>query len=143
MIGFQDLRGRRVISRSSAAPLGEVSDLTLDLRAGKVAAFHVGKGRKARAVDWARIHGVGADAVVVEDDDALTELGDRLSPLGRPALSDLGNALGDVSDVDFDEETGQLATVTTPAGPVEADRLVVVGPFAVIVSARESAQVPG
>ena len=143
MTTFRELKGTRVISRASAETLGKVADLTFDLGSGRVAALLIGKGRKAHALRWEQVHGVGPDAVVAETDEALTEPGEELSPLGHPTLSELGNALGPITDVEFEGETGRLVSVTTTSGTVAADRLLVVGPYATIIAAREDAEVPG
>jgi uncharacterized protein YrrD len=143
VIAFSTIRGQRVVSRSTAETLGKVDDITLDVGSRQVATFQLGKGRKAQALPWANVYGVGPDAVVAEGDASLLDAGGLQSPINHLSLSDLGNALGDITDVEFDEQTGQLASVTTPAGVIEADRLLVVGPYATIVAAREGSAVPG
>lgn len=140
---LSELRGRKVVSRSSAEQLGEVSDLTVDLATSHVRALSLGKGRKAREVAWSDLHSVGPDAVIVEGDDRVVDATDAASPIGRLTLSDSGNALGDLSDVTFDEESGKISSVTTMQGEVEADRLLAVGSYAVIIATREEAEVPG
>lgn len=142
---LSELRGRRVVSRSSAETLGEVSDVLLSpatLGAWSVSALVLGKGRKAQSVGWPQIVGVGPDAVVVTDDDAASEQHDR-SPMGRLALSELGNAAGLVTDVEFDETTGALISLATETVLIEGDRLLADGPYALIVAAREGAEFPG
>jgi uncharacterized protein YrrD len=141
---LSELRGRKVVSRSSAEQLGEVTDLTVDLATSHVRALSLGKGRKAREVAWSDLHSVGPDAVIVEEDDRVVDAPPAAaSPVGRLTLSDSGNALGDLSDVTFDEESGKISSVTTVQGEVEADRLLAVGPYAVIIATREEAEVPG
>jgi uncharacterized protein YrrD len=140
---LSELRGRRVVSRASAETLGEVSDVLLATNPASVAALQIGKGRKAGAIGWAQIVGVGPDAVVVTDDDATSPQPNAQSPMGRLVLSELGNAVGAVTDVEFDETNGALISLATDAALIEGDRLVADGPYAIIVSAREGAQFPG
>ena len=142
---LSELRGRRAVSRSSAETLGEVSDVLLARApqgAWSVSALVLGKGRKSQAVGWAQIVGIGPDAVVVTDDDAASEQTDR-SPMGRLALSELGNAAGVISDVEFDETNGTLISLATESVLIEGDRLMADGPYALIIAAREGTEFPG
>jgi uncharacterized protein YrrD len=140
---LSELRGRRVVSRASAETLGDVSDLLLSVNPSKVAALQIGKGRKAGAIGWAQIVGVGPDAVIVTEDDATSEQPDTQSPMGRLILSELGNEAGVVTDVEFDDTNGTLISLATDAALIEGDRLVADGPYAIIVSAREGTAFPG
>ena len=140
---LSELKGRRVVSRATAETLGDVSDLLLSVNPSAVAALTIGKGRKAGHVGWANIVGVGPDAVIVTDDDAAAEPIEGQSPIGRLVLSELGNAVGGVTDVEFDETNGTLISLATESALVEGDRLVADGPYAIIVSAREGAEFPG
>ena len=142
---LSELRGRRVVSRTSAQTLGEVSDLLLSTNPAAVAALQIGKGRKAGSVGWAQISGIGPDAVVVTDDDAVSAVSpiEGQSPMGRLVLSELGNAVGPVTDVEFDETNGTLISLATEAALIEGDRLLADGPYAIVIAAREGAEFPG
>lgn len=140
---LSELRGRRVVSRATAETLGEVSDALLSTSPAAVAALQVGKGRKAGAVPWPKIVGIGPDAVVVTDDEAAAEAVEGQSPMGRLLLSELGNAAGVVTDVEFDESTGALISLATESALIEGDRLIADGPYAIIIAAREGAEFPG
>lgn len=145
MTGMEDARGRRVISRATAEPVGEVRGYVVDAVARRVTALHVaGKGRRARLVDWAQVTGFGPDAVMIADEDALREPADEreeaaakgdLDIAGRRVLDDTGTSLGTARDAAFDEATGALGAITTEAGSVEATRLRAVGPYAIVVRA--------
>jgi uncharacterized protein YrrD len=139
---LSELQGRRVVSRSSAETLGAVSDVLLSPAPWSISALVLGKGRKAQAVGWPQIVGIGPDAVVVADDDAASEQQDR-SPIGRLALSELGNAAGPVTDVEFDETSGALISLATETVLIEGDRLLADGPYALIVATRDEAEFPG
>ena len=58
-------------------------------------------------------------------------------------MSELGNAVGAVTDVEFDESSGIVISLATDAALIEGDRLLADGPYALIVSAREGAEFPG
>ncbi len=139
---LSELRGRRVVSRASAETLGEVNDLLLSPGPWSVSALVIGKGRRAHAVAWPQIVGIGPDAVIVTDDDAASEQHDR-SPMGRLALGELGNEAGTVTDVEFDETSGTLISLATETVLIEGDRLLADGPYALIVAARDGAEFPG
>jgi uncharacterized protein YrrD len=143
---LSELRGRRVVSRSSAETLGEVSDVLLAGNPWSVAALVTGKGRKSTAFAWPDISGIGPDAVVVTNDDtgnSVSEQPDARSPMGRLVLSELGNAAGAVTDVEFDETDGTLISLATETELIEGDRIMADGPYALIVAAREGAPFPG
>jgi sporulation protein YlmC with PRC-barrel domain len=140
---LSELKGRRVVSRASAETLGDVSDLFLTTGPATVSALQVGKGRKGATVPWHLIVGIGPDAVVVTDDESAAGTAAGASPLGRLLLSELGNAAGTVTDVEFNESTGAVISLATESALVEGDRLLANGPYALIVSAREGAEFPG
>jgi len=87
--------------------------------------------------------GVGPDAVIVTDDEAASQPTEGRSPMGRLVLSELGNAVGPVTDVEFDESSGALISLATEAALIEGDRVLADGPYAIVVSARESSEFPG
>jgi uncharacterized protein YrrD len=140
---LSELRGRRVVSRASAETLGEVNDLLLAPHPWTVSALVLGKGRKAQTVDWPQIVGIGPDAVVVSVDDLPAEPKDARSPMGRLVLGELGNAAGAVTDLEFDETSGALISLTTEAALIEGDRLIVDGPYALIVAAQDGGEFLG
>ncbi len=142
---LSQLRGRRVVSRSSAETLGEVSDLLMLTPPATVSALQVGKHRKARAIPWEHIAGVGPDAIVVTDEQAEADPKETpgRSPMGRLLLSELGNAVGPVTDVEFDESSGAVISLATDAALIEGDRLLTDGPYAIIVAARDGAEFAG
>jgi uncharacterized protein YrrD len=140
---LSELRGRRVVSRSSAETLGTVSDVFLTMGPPTVSAIHIGKGRKGEAAPWPQIVGIGPDAVVVIDDESAAAPAEGASPTGRLLLSELGNAVGVVTDVEFDETNGTLISLATEAALVEGDRIIADGPYALIVAARDGAEFPG
>jgi sporulation protein YlmC with PRC-barrel domain len=102
----------------------------------------VGKRRKARLVDWQDVSGFGPDAIMIADDKALREPRDDreqaaasgdLELLGRRALSDSGNRLGEVTDVTFDPDTGAVETILVGKDEHPAASLMGAGSFAVIL----------
>ena len=135
--------GRKVISRSSAEELGPLTHLVVDVPGRRVSRLVVGKGRKARVVDWGRVSGFGPDAVILDGDDALRAPADGerglvrgdLDMVGRRALSERGNEVGTIDDVIFDPASGEILTVVVGAREHPASALLGAGSYAVVLSA--------
>jgi uncharacterized protein YrrD len=139
---FRAAVGRKAVSRASAEALGDVSRLVVDVERKTVGALVVGKGRKAKVVDWAALSGFGPDAVIVSDDGALrppTDDADRaavsgaLELIGKRALSDQGNELGKIDDVTFDPATGKLELVIAGGRERPARDLLASGSYAAVL----------
>ncbi|HSJ74124.1 MAG TPA: PRC-barrel domain-containing protein [Miltoncostaeaceae bacterium] len=137
--------GRPVVSRASAETVGELKHVIVDVGARRIVALHVaGRRRNARLVDWSSIVGFGPDGIVVEDDEAARPPADdreaavasgKLDLDGRLVLTDAGDALGAVTDVEFDDGTGGLRSIVTGEEALDAGRLRAIGPYCVIVRA--------
>ena len=143
--------GRKVVSRASADTLGAVSHLVVDARARRIQAVVVGKGRKARLVEWEHLAGFGPDAVMVTDESALREPADdrdraaadgKLELVGKRALNELGTELGTVDDVLFDPEAGALEQLTVGGRAVPATALIGSGSYAVVLARDDPAGAP-
>lgn len=147
---FNDARGRKLVSRASAEELGTISDYLLDPGRRSLAALIVGHGRKAQVVDWDQVLGFGPDAVMVSSDAALRDPADerekmacdgKLALVGRRALTEMGNEVGQVDDVAFSTTDGLIANlVVAEAGAtreVPASALLGVGSYAAVLSADQ------
>jgi uncharacterized protein YrrD len=140
---LRDAEGERVLSRATAEQLGTLRHVVVDLASRRIVALHVGGRRKrAQFVDWERIVGFGPDAIVVEGDDALrgpagddeVAVGSGKRPVvGQLALSDRGDGMGPVRDLEFDEGSGALLGVVTEDGTLAAERLRAIGSYCVIL----------
>ena len=49
-------------------------------------------------------------------------------------LTDAGEEIGPVQDVEFDPETGAVGNIVVPGGPISADRLRGLGGYALVVT---------
>jgi uncharacterized protein YrrD len=137
---WRDLRGTKVVSRSSAEKVGAIDRLVIDPGTRRVTAVQVGKGD---VVPWEAISGIGDDAVIIDDGGSVrpaaegreeqTLKGD-LDLGGRRVLSDTGNELGEVEDLEFDESTGEVTGLVTDGGRIDGDRLRAVGSYCVVVA---------
>jgi uncharacterized protein YrrD len=144
--GLRAALGRPVITRDTAETVGDVQGAVVDVPTRRVVAFQIGKGRKARVVDWASLSAVGPDAVVVQSESALREpTGEReerflkgdLSLLGARVLTDRGDVAGSLDDVEFDETSGLLVALVAGERRFPATGLHAIGSFAVVVTAED------
>lgn len=139
-----DAVGTRVLTRATADEIGRVLHVVVDPAERRIAALHVaGRRRKALLIDWTAVVGFGPDAVVVTDRDALRPPRDErerrvvsgdLELEGRLVLSDAGDAIGTVADVEFDEGSGELLTVVTDGNRHDAAGLLAIGPYCVVLA---------
>lgn len=145
---FRRAAGRKVISRASARVLGAVDHLLVDAERRRIAAVVVGRGRKARLVDWAALSGFGPDAVMVADEGALRPVADdreraaadgRLGLVGKRVLTERGNELGTLGDVTFDPKTGVLDMLRIADREIPAGSLLGSGRYAVVLDADHEA----
>ncbi|MEA2827723.1 MAG: hypothetical protein QOG43_2162 [Actinomycetota bacterium] len=143
---FRRAGGRKLISRSSAQDLGSVAHLLVDAERRQITAVVVGRGKKARLVDWSEIGGFGPDAVMVSDESALRPPADdrerlaadgKLELLGQRAISELGNAMGTIDDVTFDPVTGALENLRVGDREVPAGAMLGSGSYAVVLADHE------
>jgi sporulation protein YlmC with PRC-barrel domain len=138
---FRGSSGRKVMSRASADELGSVGHLLVDAQQRRVAAVVIGS-KKGQLVDWAQLSGFGPDAVMVVDEDALRPPADdreraategSLDLVGKRALSERGNELGQIDDVTFDADTGALEDLLIGDRRVPAGSLLGSGSYAAVL----------
>jgi len=139
---FRGSSGRKVMSRASANEVGSVGHLLVDAQQRRVAAIVIGHGRKAQLVDWAQLSGFGPDAIMVVDEAALRPPADdreraavegSLELVGKRALSERGNELGQIDDVTFDAATGALEDLLIGDRRVPAGTLLGNGSYAAVL----------
>ena len=146
---FRAANGRKVVSRASARDLGAVSHLVVDAAQRRVAAVIVGRGKRARLVEWAQLSSFGADAVMVADEASLRPPGNdreragvdgKLEMVGKRALTERGNDLGTIDDVTFDAGTGALELLQIGDRDVPSGALLGSGPYAVVLDVSTEAE---
>jgi uncharacterized protein YrrD len=145
---FRGSVGRKVVSRTSAQELGAVNHLLVDDQQRKVASIVLGRGKKARFIDWAQISGFGPDAVMVADETSLRVPADereraaaegKLELVGKRTLSELGNELGPIDDVTFDASSGALEDLAIGDRRLPAASLLGSGSYAAVVDKSQDA----
>ena len=139
---FRQANERKVVSRASARDLGAVSHLLVDARRRRIAAVVVGRGRRARLVEWEQLSSFGPDAVMVADEASLRSPGDdreragvdgKLELVGKRALTERGNDLGTIDDVTFDAGTGVLEMLQIGDREIPSGALLGSGSYAVVL----------
>lgn len=155
MSSLRNLIGRKVMDRGRAEQIGKVSGVVVETSGGdvRIASLRLsGAGDEHEFADWDHVTGSGEDAVVVDGVDNLhpprTPLEERLKGgdaelLGKRLLSDHGNEMGKVDDVDFDGTSGRIEHLVARNDRIEGSRLRSIGPYAVIVTCPHEGGCPG
>jgi sporulation protein YlmC with PRC-barrel domain len=147
---FRGSNGRKVVSRASAKELGVVGHLLVDAQHRQIAAVVVGRGKKAQLIEWAKLSGFGPDAVMVVEEGALRSPADdreraavegKLELVGKRALSERGNEIGEIDDVTFDATTGALEDLVIGDRRVQAGFLLGSGSYAAVLDESQEASV--
>ena len=145
---YSDLKGRKLVDTASADTVGKVDGFLLDPSTRSVVALEFKKTSHGSVVAWSDLTAVGADAVTIAAATVLGDHDDRQSDLAtkdgqvlkKRVLSDAGEDLGSVHDIDLDPETGALVELVV--GPkkerhsIAGSRLLGVGSYAVVVKAE-------
>jgi sporulation protein YlmC with PRC-barrel domain len=146
VIRYSQVRGQRVLARDDARLVGSVRRLLLDTASVSVSAAQLeGTEGDATILAWNAVVSVGPDALMVESAGVLREPGPDVTERiesgtfdleGKLVLSDRGDALGQLEDIEFDERSGRVTQLLVPGHRLPLERFVAVGPDAVIVPAR-------
>ncbi|MFE3323961.1 PRC-barrel domain-containing protein [Streptomyces sp. NPDC059176] len=144
MMLFSKAQGRSVVDVRSAETFGRVVACSVAPSPPRISAVRLKArhGHKAYAVTWRNIQSFGRDAVTVrsaedllpEDEiDSLAKEHESHEPFAKPVLSENGEWLGTVKDVEFDEEDGRLCALITEDGRLPGDCVLGVGSYAAVV----------
>jgi len=133
-----------VLARSTAQLVGSIGQLFVEPPTARVVACGVdGVVGGATVLPWDSVSAIGPDAVMVETAEQLTEPGpkslgivtDLYTLNGKPLLTEHGDSLGRLEDVEVDESSGRVVSLVVAGRSVPLQRFVAVGPDAVIVPA--------
>lgn len=110
----RELTGIAVVTLTGGERLGRIDDVIFQSAGGRIVGFLVDRGgmfSKAKFLAAAQVQGLGADALTITGETALTEAapmvaGETVAKAieGRPVLSQAGTVLGKVADVVVDTE---------------------------------------
>ena len=139
---FSEAKGQKVMSTSTATTIGKVEAFVIDPAGQSVVALTLKKtGGDADTLLWSALSAFGRDAVTVAGADALTVADERVAllgdkhhtVLGKRVLTEGGDDLGAVTDVEFDATTGAVTALLTKTAEIAGSRLHSVGSYAVVV----------
>lgn len=128
-----DVIGLKIISLDKGEEVGEVSDIIYDPLNQNLKAFLIDKGgwfSEARIVPFDLVQKIGMDALTVnssldikkasEMPDPVWGISEKNSKIRRMSVvTEDGNNVGRVSDVLFDNQTGELIEYEISKGPIE------------------------
>ena len=142
---FSQVRGHSVVSTSDARTVGRVGELVVDPGSRRVVALALSKtDGNVDTLTYDALTAIGADAVTVPSAAALSVAEGRLAELrdkrhgvlGKRVLSQRGDELGSVQDVEFDPADGRVGALLLADGSsLDGERLHGVGSYAVVVRA--------
>lgn len=121
-----DLRNRPIVSLNGGVKVGEVADLTLDATNILVSAVLLAGHEGGSVVPYPAVRHIGPDAVTIDDSRIVQAPSDqggiadrRVSTLtGLPVLNHQGTVIGNVDDLEFDEESGRVTALLIHRGGV-------------------------
>jgi sporulation protein YlmC with PRC-barrel domain len=145
MIRLSQLIGQPVVARGGGERLGSVRRVLLEPQRGSVTAAHLTtpEGRQL-ILPWAAVSEVGVDGIFVhgsnvahpaEGEQEERLVSGELEVLGKSVLTDEGDSLGELEDVELDEQSGRVVRLHVPGQAVTVGRFVSLGPDAVIIAA--------
>jgi uncharacterized protein YrrD len=137
-------RGTKVVNLVDAETVGTVDGYVIDPARHAIVALRLGKVSDDHSfLSWTALQAFGPDAVTVAGADRLRPVADDLERraaskdlqvVGKPVLTQSGNALGKIEDAEFDPESGAIVAFHLDTGAVTGDRLIGVGSYAVVVA---------
>jgi uncharacterized protein YrrD len=143
MMRLSELQGRWVMAAGTAVTVGHVIGAVIDPQGRALAALRVKGAPAGDILPWAEISGLGPDAIMVNDSEAVQQPSGRIAELtgkyheflGKRLLSDDGEDLGKVTDLAFDDD-GTVVEIHSSDGSLRGATLVGCGSYAVIVHRR-------
>ena len=144
MIRLSQLVGQRVLAADSGQLIGSLRRVLVEPTVPAVALAQVDGAADGQpsVVDWSAVASIGPDALMVERADAVRQSRDegeerfvqgKLEITGKLVLDEGGDTLGPLEDLEFDERNGRLLRLYVPGHAVEIERIVALGPDALIV----------
>lgn len=130
LIKGNDVLDLKVISINEGKYIENVDDLIYDPRTHKVRALLVDKGgwfSKAKVILFEDIKTIGKDAIIIESESQLKtadEVGERIATISKSdtfltktkIITETGTELGSVSDIYFDQKTGDVIDLEVSQG---------------------------
>ncbi|MQA16010.1 MAG: hypothetical protein GEV09_18235 [Pseudonocardiaceae bacterium] len=141
---FSEARRRDVVSTDTATRVARVDGFVVAAGPARVVLLRLGKvAGEGSLLSWEDLEGFGPDAATIADvsvirtpHDEMEKRADsrELEIMGKRVITERGDELGNITDVDFDLDTGAVTTFLTRKEAIAADRLIGHGRYAVVVS---------
>jgi len=120
------LKNRPIVSLNGGVKVGEVLDLTLDATNVQISAVLVTGHDGSSVVPYPAVRHIGPDAMTIDDSRIVQAPANhggieerRTSTLiGLPVLNQQGTVIGNVDDLEFDEDTGRVTALLIHRGGV-------------------------
>jgi sporulation protein YlmC with PRC-barrel domain len=120
------LKNRPIVSLNGGVKVGEVLDLTLDATNVQISAVLVTGHDGSSVVPYPAVRHIGPDAMTIDDSRIVQAPANhggieerRTSTLiGLPVLNQQGTIIGNVDDLEFDEDTGRVTALLIHRGGV-------------------------
>ncbi|MFG2489067.1 PRC-barrel domain-containing protein [Streptomyces virginiae] len=142
MMLFSLAKGRAVIALATAETLATVTGLAIAPTPARIAALRLKVKGTGTLVKWTDVQAFGPDAVTVRSADKIRTDSDMSvpadkhhDPIGKRVLTDTGQDVGILGDVDFDETTGHIQRLIVGSQEIAGERLLGVGTYAVVIAA--------
>lgn len=139
---FSEAGGRHVVSTSTATTVGRVHGFVVDPLARRVVALELKKTEgPGDTLAWEALTAFGRDAVTVPGAAAITTAEGRVAELTgkshgllrKRVLTEAGDEVGTVEDVEFEAASGRVTALLTKTEEIDGDRLIGIGSYAVVV----------
>jgi sporulation protein YlmC with PRC-barrel domain len=139
---FSEAKGRGVMSTDTATRAGTVDGFVVDAPSARVVALRLKKTPgSGDTLHWEDLTSFGTDHVTVRSADVISAARGRAAELdaksaelvGKRILTDAGDEIGTVTDVDFNPDNGAVVSLITSQDTIYGSRLVGCGSYAVIV----------
>ena len=142
-VRWSQLIGQRVLARDNGQLVGSLRRLLLDPDGPAIVAAQLdGGGGGTSIVDWSAVASIGPDAVMVEraasareprDDREQQLLAGRQELEGKLVLTEMGDSLGQLEDLEFERDGGRLVRLHVPGEVVDVERILAFGPDMLII----------
>ncbi|MFG2307197.1 PRC-barrel domain-containing protein [Streptomyces sp. NPDC048566] len=138
---FSQAKSRDVVALTTAETLATLTGLTIAPAPARVAALRVKTRGPGTLVTWSNVHSFGPDAVTVRtpdkiqgDQDTSAVSDKHHDPIGKRVLTETGQDLGTLDDIDFDEGTGHIERLITADQDIPGYRLLGAGTYAIVIA---------
>lgn len=141
---FSEVRHRCVVAQDTGEPIGRVDRIVVDPSTRTIGSMRLDNvATDVRFLSWNSLIEFGEEAVLVPGITALRKVDgprergvrDSFRTTRKVVLTDAGDELGEVDDVEFDRTDGRVTALLVGDQRIDGARLVGVGPHAVVVTA--------